>query len=75
MKSTIKLFLVVVLFSSVVLAEGNMGNGNRSCPNGTTCLISSEPAEQKEPAATESDNSVLSVVQEYLNSVFKYFEN
>lgn len=75
MKSTIKLVLVAVLFTSTVFAEGELGNGNRNCPNGqTTCLIDSQPVETEIKTA-ESNNSILDIVQEYLGSVFEIFEN
>lgn len=79
MKTTIKFFLVVILFTSTVFADGNMGNGSRNCPTGTTCLteplpIENQPAES-ELKTTEAENSILGVVQEYLESVFEYFEN
>ena len=72
MKSLVKLVLVVSLFSSVVLADGEMGTGGKTCT--TPCLASTEPNE-KEITTIESTDSVLSFVQEYLDSVFKYFEN
>jgi hypothetical protein len=73
MKSTIKLALVVMLFSSVAFADGDMGSGGRTCPNNqTTCLVSSEEP-QKEETTTETD-SILTTVQEYLDSMYKYFE-
>jgi hypothetical protein len=75
MKSTIKLVFVAVLFCSTVFAEGDLGNGNRNCPNGqTTCLVASQPNEI-ETKITESEVSILTVAQEYLDSIFKYFEN
>ena len=74
MKSTIKLVLVVCLFSSVAFADGEMGNGSKNCPTGTTCLTTTQPTE-KETASTESKDSVLDFVQEYLNAMLKYFEN
>ena len=74
MKSTIKLALVITLFTSAVFAEGDMGAGGRTCPNGqTTCLVSYE-VPQNEETTTDSD-SLLNTVQDYLNSMFKYFEN
>ena len=74
MKSTIKLVLVVCLFSSVAFADGEMGNGSKNCPTGTTCLTTTEPTD-KETTPTESTDSVLTFVQEYLDSMLKYFEN
>ncbi|HVE57239.1 MAG TPA: hypothetical protein VNB22_10455 [Pyrinomonadaceae bacterium] len=74
MKSTIKLVLVVCLFSSVAFADGEMGNGTKSCPTGSTCLTTTQPTE-KEITPTESTDSVLDFVREYLDSMLKYFEN
>lgn len=74
MKSTIKLVLVVCLFSSVAFADGEMTNGGKTCPTGTTCLTATQSTE-KETTSTESKDSVLDFVQEYLNSMLKYFEN
>ncbi len=74
MKSIIKLVLVVCLFSSVAFAEGEMTNGGKTCPTGTTCLITTEPTDN-ETTSTESTDSVLTTVQEYLNSMLEYFEN
>ena len=72
MKSTIKLMLVVCLFSSVVFADGEMGNGNKTCTG--SCFAATQPTE-KTVAPTESTDSVLNFVQKYLDSIFKYFEN
>lgn len=75
MKSTIKLVLVVILFSSVVFADGEMGNGGRTCPNGTTtCFVSTEPSETKE-TTTDTEDTILNSVQKYLDWAFNYFEN
>jgi hypothetical protein len=86
MKSTIKLFLVVILFSSVVFAEeGNMGTGNRTCPNGqTTCFVSGSTTGDEETKSTEptdstdltgSTDSILVSVTEYFESMLEYFQN
>jgi hypothetical protein len=74
MKSTIKLVLVVCLFSSVAFADGEMSNGGKSCPTGTTCLYTTQPTD-KELTQNESTDSALDFVREYLNSMLKYFEN
>ena len=79
MKSTIKLVLVVVLFSSVAFADGEMGNGGKTCPNGaTSCLVGSGTSGDdgtKPTESTDSTDSILGTFQEYLDSMFKYFEN
>jgi len=83
MKSTIKLFLVVILFSSVAFADGEMTNGGKTCPTGTTCLTTTQPTEEETKStdstdttnSTDSTDSILTGVREYLDSMFKYFEN
>lgn len=73
MKSVCKLFLVVMLFTSVVFAEGNMGNGDRSCPSGqTTCLVGGQTTEPDVKSSDEED-SILTIVQKYLDSIFDVF--
>jgi hypothetical protein len=73
MKSAIKLVLVVILFSSVAFADdGDLGNGNKNCT--TNCLVATEPTDI-ETKTTESDDSILTIIQENWDSVFKYFEN
>ena len=62
MKSTLKLFLVVCLFSSVTFA-GDMGDGGRSCTE--NCQVSNNT-----PQKAEEENSVLSFIQDYLISIF-----
>jgi len=75
MKSTIKLLLVVILFSSAAFAEGDMGSGGSNCPQGqTTCLVTEEPEETRE-TTTETKDSGLDSVREYLDWFFKFFEN
>ena len=73
MKSTIKLFLLVVLFSSVVIGEeGNMGSGGRACtPPATTCR-GGEVIETENPGTetTETD-SVFEYLRDYLGSFFE----
>jgi hypothetical protein len=75
MKSTIKLVLVVLLFSSVTFADGEMGNGGKPCTG--TCLTTTEPTddETKSIESIDSTDFILTTVQEYLDSMFKYFEN
>ena len=75
-----KLFLLVILFSSVVFAEeGNMGSGTQSCPSGqTSCLVSTsttEDEETKPSEPTDSTGSILVVVREYFDSMIEYFQN
>ena len=67
MKTTIKLVLVVCIFSSVVFADGDMGNGTKTCTSG--CFVATQPTEI-EPVKTETENSILKFVQKYLFSIF-----
>lgn len=65
MKSTLKFFLVVALFSSITLADdGNMGNGGKTCTQ--NCLISDQTINDKK----EANNSVLDYVQDFLIKIF-----
>jgi hypothetical protein len=83
MKSTVKLFLVVCLFSSVAFADGELPNGNKSCPNGATTCFASSPTTTTTPTGdgkttedgsqTTADDSVLTVIQEYMDSMVGYF--
>ncbi len=61
MKSTIKIALVISLFSSVTLADGDMGTGNRNCTQQQPCFV----AEQNEENTGEK-NGILEYVQEFL---------
>lgn len=78
MKLTLKLFLVVCLFSSVTFAEGDMPGGGRSCPPNTQCYTGNEqpdpnPEEPNpsDPNHSSSEDSVLTSVQNYLISLFE----
>jgi hypothetical protein len=73
-KLTLKLMMVVCLFSSIALAEeGDMTGGGRTCPQGqTTC----RPAEQlpdptKDTKETNETDSILTIIQKYLISIFE----
>jgi hypothetical protein len=86
MKSTIKLFLVVVLFFSTAFAgegdmgsggyDGDMGSGGRTCTtaecvntsstNDTTSLDTTGSADEED----NSDDSILTIIQNYLNEIF-----
>ncbi len=41
--------------------EGDMGAGGKTCPQGQTCLLSSED---------NSDDSILKSIQDYLETIF-----
>ncbi len=66
MKTTVKFFLVIALFSSITLADdGNMGTGNKNCTQQNPCLIDDQNDEN-----TNEKNSVLDIVQEFLTKIF-----
>lgn len=68
MKLTIKLFLVVCLFSSVAFADGDMGNGGKNCTG--NCLVANQPTENETvKPESEPDNYILDFVQKYLFSI------
>ncbi len=68
MKSTIKLFLIVTLFVSTAFADGDMGSGGKTCT--TNCLTDNQTNESTDEDSnpTESDKSVLIIIQDYLNT-------
>lgn len=70
MKSTIKLFLIVALFVSTAFAEGDMGSGGKTCT--TNCLSENQTGESNDENLDleESDESVLTIIQDYLNTIF-----
>ncbi len=82
MKSTIKLLLIGIIFAGSVLAdgdmgnggytcEGDMGNGGRICPTECTeCEEINTQANGENASESDSDNSILSAVQTYLNELF-----
>lgn len=79
MKLTLKLFLVVCLFSSVTFADGDMPGGGRTCPlNTQNCYTGNEQPEPttEEPTSTDpnqstSDDSVLTSIRDYLISIYE----
>jgi hypothetical protein len=62
MKFTLKLFLVVCLFSSVAFAEGDMTGGGFAEGDMTGGGLTANDQNQKD--------SILIFVQEYLRSIF-----
>ena len=73
MKLTLKLFLVVWLFSSIVFAGGDMNNGGRAGAQNCYTAEQPEPATEN-PTSTDSnqstsDDSVLTFIREYLISL------
>lgn len=77
MKTTIKLFFVIVLFCTTVSAEGSMGNGltdDGSMGNGKTCTgncaISNPNVDTKKVDESETKSFVIDFIQDYLFSIF-----
>lgn len=77
MKLTLKLFLVICLFSSVTFADGDMTTGGKNCTQNCGYTNNEQPEPTAEvPTSTvsnqsASDNSVLTSVKEYLVSLFE----
>ncbi|HQU85251.1 MAG TPA: hypothetical protein PKY59_19075 [Pyrinomonadaceae bacterium] len=66
MKNIVKIFLVLVLFCTAVLADdGNMGNGNKNCQSG--CLVENQTMPVDKDNA---ENTVIKFVRQYLLSIF-----
>ncbi len=72
-----KIFLVIALFCSAAFAEGDMGAGGRTCPQGQTCLVGDMGAggrtcEEGKPCAADPDDesdSMLETITDYLASL------
>lgn len=76
MKLTLKLILILCLFSSVAFADGEMGSGGgemgsggKTCPTPAPCRPPVEPDETSDARPNQTD-SVLTFIQEYLISIF-----
>jgi hypothetical protein len=69
MKSAVKLVLIVTLFSSVVFADGEMGNGGKTCTSNCLTTTQTTGKEAKQP---EINDSILTFVQSYWDSIFEY---
>jgi hypothetical protein len=67
MKLTIKVALFVSLVSSTIYADGGMENGGKTCTS--NCLVATQPTE-KNIVKTESEDSILIIVKNYLISIF-----
>ena len=67
MKLTIKVVLFVCLFVSAGYADGDMGSGGKTCTS--NCLVATQPTE-KTIVTKESDDSLLTIVKNYLISLF-----
>lgn len=77
MKTTIKLFFVIVLFCTTIFADGSMGNGltgDGSMGNGKTCTgncaISKPTVDTKKSSESGTTNFVIDFIQDYLISIF-----
>lgn len=79
MKLTLKIFLVICLFSSIGLADGDQPTGGKNCPTQETCLEGDQPTggdtEGDQPtggrAVNDQNESVLTFIQKYLISIFE----
>ena len=76
MKNTMKVFLVIALFSSMAFADGDMGTGNKTCPQGTTCFVNPNgstdaPETKVTDDATVSSDSILEDILAYFDAIFK----
>lgn len=73
MKTLIKLTLVVCLFASVVLADGEMGNGNRNCNGPVPCLAAVTIEEKGDKVSIDSkeEDTIFQNVRDYLTEVLE----
>jgi hypothetical protein len=73
MKLTLKIFLVVSLFSSIAFADdGDMSGGNKTCPPGQTCFTEGDMSGGNRAVNDQDQNdSVLTFIQKYLGSIFE----
>lgn len=72
MKLTLKLFLVVCLFSSVTFADdGTMTTGGKSCTQ--NCYTGNQQTEPTSIDRNQSQpkDSILTFIQKYLISIFR----
>ena len=67
MKLTIKVVLSVSLFVSTVFADGNMDQAGKTCTS--NCFVATQPTE-KTIVTKEPDNSLITIVKNYLISIF-----
>ncbi len=70
MKLTIKFALVIALFCSTAFAEGEMGTGGKTCPQGQTCLVSSPTITVEDKNQNDSEDSFLVFVKDFLAGIF-----
>lgn len=72
MKLTIKFALVIALFCSTAFADGEMGTGGRSCPQGQTCLVNNPTNTTivTDKDQKGSEDSFLVIVKDFLTKIF-----
>lgn len=70
MKSVLKITLVIALFCSASFAEGEMGNGGKSCQ--APCLVDNQPTTTitKDSNQKVNENDFLIFVKEFLSKIF-----
>ena len=81
MKLTLKIFLVICLFSSITFAEGEMGTGGKTCSPGQTCVtgdgemgtggFTDGNQGNGGRAVNDQSESILTFIQKYLISIFE----
>lgn len=73
MKLTMKIFLLISLFSSVALADGDMGSGNRNGNNGGGGLVCAECMTVNEPSdkdtSVQEDDSIITMIEIFLKDL------
>lgn len=85
MKSTIKFLLVIIIAASTIFADGDLGNGGFADEGdlgngGRTCTVNCPAPTPSAPNTggtnaqntdeTDDDDSVLTVIENYLRSLF-----
>lgn len=66
MKKAFATFVLLFVFSISIFADGHIGEGGRTCPNGqTTCFVGGT-----EPEPAPEDPTIIETVFDYLNSLF-----
>lgn len=68
MKSTLKIAMVIAMFSTITLAEGDMTSGGRTCEG--TCLFSGQPTVTTTVDTTENDSDIFFTVKSFLSRIF-----
>jgi hypothetical protein len=71
-KLTLKLILILSLFSSAALAdEGDMTGGGKSCSQGQPTCRPADPVPDTTDTDSTDTDSILIIVQKYLASIFE----